>query len=472
MNHDHEPIMPTRPRGSRTRRYLLIAGLLGIAGLLMLSWHLFQQRFANFFDREQVDAAELQKLKGVDLSQSGERRPDVLTWPQYRGANRDGWSPGANFRTDWAANPPKVLWTKPCGGGYSSFAAVDGKLYTMDRVEGNERVRCLEANTGADVWIHETPVDYKSIGYPGGPRATPTIHGDTLYTVGATGRFLALKLPKQPGEKPTIEWSHDLVSEYQASVPTWGVACSPLIEGDLVIVQPGGKKGSVVAFDRITGAPRWTCESEPSGYSSPIAATLGGVRQIVAVTGKSILGTRAATGELLWKHPWETANLGNIAMPVIAGDYVFVSSGYNKGCVTLRVEGERAKPVYFRAGKVMRNHHSTSVHKDGFLFGFDDAKLTCVNLRDGNAVEDWPAEDVRNRLGKGSAVLVGDSLLCLSERGSLALTNTDPKDFQLLGRVDNVLAGGECWALPAVANGKIYLRDAGKIVCLDASIAK
>lgn len=464
--------MPTRPPGSRTRRYLLIAGLLGLAGLLMLSWYLFQQRFPNFFDREQADSGELQLLKDVDLSQSGERRPDVQTWPQFRGALRDGWSPGANFRTDWTANPPKVAWSKPCGGGYSSFAVVDGKLYTMDRVEGNERVRCLDANTGADVWIHETPVDYKTVSYPGGPRATPTIHGDMLYSVGATGEFQALKLTANSKEKPPLAWRHDLVAEYQATVPTWGVACSPLVEGDLVIVQPGGKKGSVVAFDRITGEPRWTCESEPSGYSSPIAATLGGVRQIVAVTGKSILGIRPATGEVLWKHPWETANLGNIAMPVIAGDYVFVSSGYHKGCVALRIEGDKAKVVFFAPGKLMRNHHSTSVHKDGFLYGFDEDKLVCIDLRNGKAVEDWPTEDIRNRMGKGSVTLVGDSLLILTERGSLALANTDPKDFRLHGRVVGTLSGAECWALPAVVNGKIYLRDASKIVCMDATIPK
>ena len=465
---------PRHPRGSRARRYLLICGLLALAGLLFFSWYVFRTQFPNFFDREQVDAAELEKFKVVDLSRGQERGDEPKDWPQFRGANRDGWSPGTNFRTDWNANPPKLLWSKPCGGGYSSFAAVDGKLYTMDREGANERIRCLNSTKGDDLWTHEYAADYEPLkmGYAGGPRATPTIHRDMLYAVGATGRFYALKLPKNPADKATVAWQHDLIGDYAANVPQWGVACSPLVEDDLVIVQPGGKKGSVVAFDRLSGEQRWTCESEPSGYSSPIAATLGGVRQIVAVTGKSILGIRAATGELLWKHPWETQNLGNIAMPVIAGDYVFVSSGYNKGCVTLRIEGETAKVVYFRPGKLMRNHHSTCVHKDGFLFGFDEIKLSCVNLRDGTAVEDWPTDDVHKRLGKGSVTLVGDSLLCLSERGTLMLTNTDPKEFQLLGRLDNVLAGSECWAMPAVVNGKIYLRDATKIVCLDASAQK
>ena len=466
--------MTRRPPGSRTRRYLLILGLLVLAGLLMFSWWAFRTNFPNFFDREEVDAAEIQTLKDVNLARPATPSGESTNWPQFRGANRDGWSPGTNFRTNWDESPPQVLWTKPCGGGYSSFAAVGSNLYTMDREGENERIRCLDANSGSEIWTHEYLADYSAfrMGFAGGPRATPTVHEDWLYSVGATGRMLALKLPKTTTEKPTVAWQHDLIAEYQAALPSWGIACSPLVDGDLVIVQPGGKKGSVVAFDRITGKQRWTCETEPSGYSSPVVATLGGIRQIVAITGKSILGIVPGTGELLWKQAWETQYDGNIAMPVIAGDYVFASSSYGKGCTLLRVGGGGAKVVYFRPNKLMRNHHSTCVHKDGFLFGCDEKRLGCVNLRDGTPVADWPSDDVRSRLGLCSVTMVGDKLLCLSERGTLMLTNTDPTDFQLLGRLDKVLTGGECWALPVVVNGKIYLRDATNIVCLDATIPK
>ncbi len=460
----------------RTRRYLLILGLLALAGLLVLSRWLFHNRFPNFFDREQVDAGEIEKLKNENLNRT--QAAEEEGWPQFRGTNRDGWSPGTNFRTDWETNPPKVLWTKPCGAGYSSFAvAADGRLYTMDRADGAERVRCLDAATGDEEWAIKREADYSKLttGYAGGPRATPTIAGDWLYTVGATGELCAFDVSRQRNGAQ-FAWRHDLLGEYDAPTPTWGVACSPLVEGNLVILQPGGKRGSVVAFDRITGEPRWTCGTDPSGYSSPVAATLGGVRQIVAVTGKSVLGIRGETGELLWKHPWETQHHGNIAMPVVVGDYVFVSSNYGKGCALIRIAGDgaaqTAKVVYFRPNKLMRNHHSTCVHKDGFLFGFDNAELRCVNLREGTAVEDWPPDDVRNRLGKGSVTLVGDKLLCLSERGSLMLTNSDPANFRLLGRLDKVLTGSECWASPAVFDGKIYLRDATNIVCLVASIPK
>ena len=464
--------MPPRSPGSR--RYLLIIGLFVLAGLLLFIGWAFRTTFPNFFDREEVDAAEIQALQDVNLSRPTTLSGESSDWPQFRGANRDGWSSGTNFRTNWNESPPQVLWTKPCGGGYSSFAVVGANLYTMDRDGENERTRCLDANTGNDIWTHEYPADYSELKmrYAGGPRATPTVHEDWLYTVGATGQMLALKLPKTPTEKPTVAWQHDLIAEYQATLPSWGIACSPLVDGDLVIVQPGGKNGSVVAFDRITGKQRWTCETDSSGYSSPVVATLGGVRQIVAITGKSILGIVPGNGELLWKQAWETQFDGNIAMPVIAGDYVFVSSNYGKGCTLLRVASNAAKVVYFRPNKLMRNHHSTCVHKDGFLFGCDDKRLCCVNLRDGTPMSDWPSDEVRNRLGLCSVTLVGDKLLCLSERGTLMLTNTDPNEFALLGRLDKVLTGGECWALPVVVNGKIYLHDATNIVCLDATIPK
>jgi outer membrane protein assembly factor BamB len=402
----------------------------------------------------------------------------LQSWPQFRGPNRDGWSPGTNFIADWTAAPPKVLWKQPCGSGYSSLAIVGPQLYTMDRQGATERVLCLDTATGKEVWKHEYDADYSALrmGYAGGPRATPTVSNGWIYTIGATGKLLALKPGATPAEKPSIAWQHDLIEEHQATLPNWGVACSPLIEGELVIVQPGGKKGSVVAFDRITGEQRWTCESEPSGYSSPVAATLGGVRQIVAITGKSVLGILPATGAVLWKHPWETQHNGNIAMPVIAGDYIFISSDYGKGCATLRIANEgsqqSAKVVYFRPNKLMRNHHSSCVLKDGFLFGFDNSELRCVDLREGTAVEGWPADRVRSDLGKGSVILVGENLLCLSERGSLYLMNTDPKAFKLLGKMEGVLSGSECWALPVVLSGKIYLRDGSNIVCLDSSITK
>jgi outer membrane protein assembly factor BamB len=267
-------------------------------------------------------------------------------------------------------------------------------------------------------------------------------------------------------------WRKSILSEFRGKMPQWGVAGSPLIEGDWLVVQPGGRGGSVAALDKAAGETRWAAGSDPNGYSSPVAATCAGVRQIIAVMGTSILGVRAADGEVLWRHAWATSYDANIATPLVVGDYVFASSGYSKGCVLLKLEpdgsGVDAKVVYFRKGRVMKNHHSTSVHRDGFLYGFDDGELRCVDLRRGEIVEDWLARDNTGRpIRKGSLILADRHLIGLTETGTVFLAEATPDEFRFLGRVENVLSGGDCWALPVLVDGRLYLRDHAKIVCLD-----
>jgi outer membrane protein assembly factor BamB len=196
------------------------------------------------------------------------------------------------------------------------------------------------------------------------------------------------------------------------------------------------------------------------------------VRQIVAVTGKSVLGVRPTDGKVLWSYPWLTSFDGNIATPHVVGDYVFVSSGYNKGCALLRVtadgEGAKATEVYYRKNRVMRNHHSTCVHHDGFLYGFDDNELRCVDLRKGTTVPDWDARDAGNKaVVKGAVIRTDKHLVGLTQVGTLFLADLDPKEFRLRGEVKGVLEGIDCWALPVLVDGRLYLRDHEKVVCLD-----
>jgi len=439
----------------RRKRLGLIALLIAIPALAIAGWYAFQKFFPNLFDRERVNAQELSRLQAADLSRKGELATD---WPQFRGAQRDGFAPAGPMNFDWEKSPPKVKWSIPLGGGYSSFAIVGSTAYTMDRQGDSERIVALNVETGATKWTHEYPSDYSimKMGYGEGPRATPTVFEGRIYTVGATGKLLCLQLPVKDGGIPALLWEKELLAEFGATIAEWGVACSPLIEGDLVIVHPGGKKGSVAAYDRVSGALKWATGKEPNGYSSPMAATLGGVRQIVSVMGTSILGIRVTDGELHWKHPFETSFKANIAMPVIVDDYVFVSAGYNKGCVCLRVTGTAAEVVYFKPKKLMRTHHSTCVHKDGFLYGFDEDKLKCINLREGVEVEDWPPIGADRDLAKGSLILVGDHLIGLTQTGTLFCANADPKEWKLTGMIKGVLKGSQCWALPVAVNGRIY----------------
>jgi outer membrane protein assembly factor BamB len=453
-------------RPGRARTVLLIVGVLLILGIGGYSAYQ-SPRVRSWFGREAENPAEMAKLGDAKLAVAPAAAADA-GWPQWRGPTRDGRAPAGPLRTDWEANPPRQLWAADCGGGFSSLAVVGGKVYTQDLQGGNERVFCLDAASGQQLWEHAYPVDYSSMkkGYTTGPRATPTVEGNRVYAVGTVGKFVCLEAPPAAGP-PKLLWEHDLLGEFRATIPEWGVACSPLIEGELVIVQPGGKDGSVAAFDKTSGELRWKAGSNPGGYSSPVAATVGGVRVVYAFAGDALLCVRASDGELLDRYRWTTSFNGNIATPVVVDDYVFISSAYQKGCALLRAvpDGDRVKleEVYARNKRVMQNHHSTCVYKDGFLYGFDETRLKCVDFRKGVEKSDWEAEAV----GKGCLILADRHLIILTEGGDLALVEATPEEFRWLGKVRPVLKKGPTWALPVLVDGRLYLRDGEKVVCLD-----
>jgi hypothetical protein len=407
------------------------------------------------------DEEDLSRLAGVDLRVAPPTGDD---WPQWRGPDRTGIGRAPGLRTDWAKQPPEVVWKAPCGGGYASFAVVSDSVITQDYRDGQERVICFGFADGKERWKHEYSVDYNGMdrAYAKGPRATPTVHDGRIYTVGATGQFLCLEVA---GDKPQVAWQHDLIAEFGAKLPRWGIASSPLIEGEFVVVQPGGAKGTVAAFNRKTGTLVWAALSEETGYSSPMAATLSGVRQIVGVTGSRLVGLRVNDGRLLWSFDFPTQFNGNIATPIIAGDTVFISADYGTGCALVKITGDtagqEAKPV-FRKKRLMRTHHMTCVLRDGFVYGCDDQRgdLTCLDLQHPSE-PNWSTQ----RVGKGSIILAEGHLIVLSQDGTLSLVEATPGAFRPKGKLE-VLAGGDCWALPALSRGRLFVRDHEKVVCL------
>jgi outer membrane protein assembly factor BamB len=456
-------------RPGRARTVLLVAGVLLTLGVG--AYALYKSpRVRSWFGRDADNPAEIAKLRDAKLTVAPAAAADV-GWPQWRGPMRDGRAPAGPLRTDWETNAPKPLWSAECGGGFSSLAVVGGRVYTQDRPDDQkERVLCIDVATGEKLWEHAYPADYSAMkkGYANGPRATPTVDAGRVYAVGAAGKFLCLEAPSAAGP-PKLLWEHDLLGEFRASSPDWGVACSPLIEGDLVIVQPGGKDGTVAAFDKVSGELRWKAGSNPGSYSSPVAATVGEMRVVYALTGNALLAVRAADGSMLSKYDWATPTsfVGNIATPVAVDDYVFVSSAYQKGCALLRAvpDGDRLKfeEVYARNRRVMQNHHSTCVYADGYLYGFDEDRLKCVDLRRGQEKDDWEAV----RFGKGCLILAHRHLIILTEGGDLALVEATPEEFRLIARVPSGLGKGQTWALPVLVDGRLYLRDGEKVVCLD-----
>jgi outer membrane protein assembly factor BamB len=384
---------------------------------------------------DEENSAELQKLRSAPLASAREPVP-AGEWPQWRGPRRDGISDETGLRTDWKATPPQIVWKRPLGGGYSSIAISGGRLYTMDKKGKEERVLCLDPATGNEIWVHHYPANYGGLSYPTGPRATPSVSQGRVYTVGAAGVMLCLDATPPDG-KVRVFWEHDLISEFAAHLASWGVACSPLVVTDAVWVQPGGEKGSIVAFDRQTGRVLRQALSEVSGYSSPVAATIGGIPQIICFTGVGLVGLTPSGADKLWYYPWSTANYGNIATPIVAGDYVFISSDYSTGCALLHVKPGKAEafevePVYVKRNKLMRNHHSTCVLHDDHLYGFDQGILKCVDLRRGG--EKWSGRGV----GKGCVLYADGHLIVLSEDGTLSLVEATPAGFREKGKMEKI----------------------------------
>jgi outer membrane protein assembly factor BamB len=445
----------------------VLAGIGLVSGAATVSWkkpYLLEQ----FLRSEYADQTRLEKMRMASLGeQVGVTEAD--DWPQWRGPRRDGVIRSASLRTNWQEKTPDILWRTPIGDGYSSFAVSGGLLYTMDRHGDDERVVCLNTTSGKVVWSYSyaAPYHFKR-GFATGPRATPTVCDGCVYTVGATGRFHCFEArPSTEHVEPL--WHHDFAADFNVELPDWGYACSPLCQGDLVIVQPGAKDGSVAAFDRKTGRLVWKALSDPASYSSPVAATCAGIEQIVCMTGKGAVGLRAGDGAQLWYYRWAPEDQINAATPIIAGDYVFISSAYRMGCALLELSadgagGVQAKPVYVKPNKVMRCQTSTCVLFNGFLYGFDvgPGLLKCIDIRTGQ--EKWSTR----ALSKGSLILANGHLVVLCEDGLLALVEATPDEFRVKNKL-KLFHNSQAWALPALASGRLYLRDDKELICLNVN---
>ncbi len=457
-------------RVSLARILFVAVGVLAI--LAAIAFLLYRSgKFDRWFASDAENNDELQRLREAPPSIPPPAVADA-GWPQWMGPLRDGRAPAGPLRTDWDTRPLKEVWSVPVGGGYSSMAVVGGRLYTQDREGDNERVLCLDAATGGTIWSHTYPASQAGTdrNYATGPRAAPTVEGDRVYTVGGAGKLLCLEAPAA-GNAVKVAWEHNLLEEFESQIPRWGVACSPLVDGDQVIVIAGGPNASVVAFDRATGAIRWKVGSNPAGYSSPVAATIHGVRVIFALTGDMLLCLRS-DGLMMGTYRWPTEFKGNIATPLVLEDYVFITSGYGMGCALLRVKpgGDRVtlEVVYSRRNKPLRCHHSTPVALGTHLYGFDgdgdNAVLRCLNYLDGSVSEEWGGtREIKN----GKIVLAGRHLIILSQNGELHLVEANPDEFNLIATVQTGFPGDQNWALPVLVDGRLYVRGTGKLICYD-----
>ena len=376
-------------------------------------------------------------------------------WSQWRGPNRDGISSETGFLKNWPQEGPKVLWQIPLGDGYSGIAIAQGRAYTMFAEGNNEFVICLDVSDGTEIWRFRSGAKFTEQ-RGDGPRSMPTIHGDSVFALGAEGKLYALD-----ARDGTKLWAHNFVEEFDSSIPTWGFSSSPLVEGNLLIVEAGGKdEKAIVAFDKKSGDVVWTTHTDEVGYSSPIPIDFAGVRQIIFLTSKTLLSLAPENGQIYWKYSWPEGI--NIATPIfIPDDKIFISASYDKGAVLLRMitdeDGIGVEEVW--KNRVMKNHFNSSVLQDDYLYGFDNAILTCIEVNTGE--EQW-----RQRgFGKGSLLLADGYLIILGEEGKLALVEVTPSEYKEKAHFQ--LFDDKCWTVPTLAGGRLYLRNQKEMACLD-----
>lgn len=375
-------------------------------------------------------------------------------WPNWRGPNHDGVSPESEWLWNWNQVKPKVLWRAQVGFGYSSVAVSTGKVFTMGNVKGSDQILAFDENTGRQVWRYSYPcisVDLDS--YPG-PRSTPTVAGDQVYTLSRVGHLLCLNF-----DSGRLQWSKNLQSDFKGNLPVWGYSGSPLAVGNLLIVETGNLKGgSVIALNRMTGERVWASGNDRPGYSSPVPFQYGASTGVAVFSGQSISGRLLNNGRLIWRYNWKTTDDVHAATPIIWDDKVFISSGYNSGSSLIRFGNNYARPIW--SSRYMRNRQSTSVRLESHIYGFDEGELRCMDIVNG-AVK-WRTKNY----GVGSLMLGGDKLIVQAENGVLAVVEASPWQFRELGRVQ-AFRDTKCWTQPVLANGAIYARHQGSLIAIN-----
>ena len=395
-------------------------------------------------------------------------------WPQWRGPNRDGVSGEVGLLKEWSPNGPKVLWKIPLGEGFSGISVSQGRVYTMFSKGDDEFVVCLNATDGGEIWRFRSDDNYYEGQGGNGPRATPTIDGDLLFTISAYGKLYALNAGN--GQKV---WSHDLQQKFGSEMPRWGFSTSPLVDEELLLVEVGGKgEKSIAAFNKKNGDVIWSSHKDKLGYSSPITVTVKGIRQTIFLTGTKVVSVSPTDGTIYWKYPWRTDFDINAATPIfIPPDKVFISSGYDTGAVMLQMrifvspDDDRAASVQIRENqgairieevwksRKMKNQFSSSVLHENHLYGFDNSILKCMAADTGE--EQWKSRG----FGKGTVVLADGHLIILSDRGKLRLAEATPAGY--IEKASAKVLSGLCWTVPTLATGRLYVRNETEMVCLD-----
>lgn len=440
---------------SRLSGKLRIRGLAIFVLLLVLTASLFEIRgFTGDLVPNMAWRWSSQSFVSADI-------PNTLNlqtnYAQFLGPNRNATLTNVHLQPNWEQHPPKLLWRKSVGEGWSAFAVSNRFAITQEQHGEEETVVCYDLLTGQEKWRHKDTFRYQNPMAGIGPRATPTLSQNRVYTVGAMGQLNCLDL--ETGQKI---WSRNILQDTQAEQQEWGLSCSPLILDDKVIVSPGGPNNqSLMAYHKNTGEVIWGGGNKKAGNSSPNLVTLAQTEHIVIFNNRQIAGHNPTSGKLLWQHPWPNSQY--VAQPVpIPNDRLFVSSGYGVGCQLIQIEknaqGDFSATTLWKNNR-LKAKFTNVVYKDGHIYGLDDGILVCLDAETGT--RKWK----RGRYGHGQLILVDDLLLIQSEHGDVVLVDATPEGHN--ERANLPALGSRTWNNPTFAAPYLLVRNDQEAACYE-----
>ncbi len=384
-------------------------------------------------------------------------------WPQWRGSDRDAKSKETGLLQEWPEGGPPLAWsTEGLGIGYSSVAIASGKIFTLGDLEDGCYAIALKESDGSPVWKTRIGEAGGHRGYPG-PRSTPTVDGGQVFVLNQQGDLACLNASN--GEKL---WSVNLEQDFGGKMMSgWRYSESPLVDGNRVVVTPGGKHGTVLALDHASGEKIWQTGdwTDTAGYSSVIIATIHGTRQYIQLTGDSVAGIEPDTGKVLWRAERQ-GKTAVVATPVLQDDIVFVTSSYGVGCNAFRISksGDNWTTEELYANQNIANHHGGVVLLDGYVFGSSGGTFRCLDIKTGELAFN------ERSIGKGATAFADGHFYLRSEKGPIALIKATTEGMIQTGSFDQPQRSDtQAWAHPVIAGGKLYLRDQNVLLCYDVS---
>lgn len=377
-------------------------------------------------------------------------------WPGFRGSTRDSIVRGVKIKTDWSASPPVQVWRRPVGPGWSSFAVNGDLMYTQEQRGDNEVVACYKASTGKPVWTHSDKARFFESNAGAGPRATPTLAGDRVYSFGATGILNVLD-----ARNGSVVWTRNVAAETNTKIPFWGFSSSPLVLGDVVIVAAAGQ---LVAYEAANGNRRWVGPAGGGSYSSPHLVTINGVAQVLLTSDGELTSVAVADGKQLWQHAW-AAN--TIVQPALMSDGNVLVTSQEAGIRRIALaqhSGAWTIQERWTSNGLKPYFNDFVIHK-GHAFGFDGRILSCVDLNDGQ--RKWKG----GRYGNGQLVLLSDQdlLLVLSEEGELALVQATADQFTEVAKFTAIQ--GKTWNHPVLVGDLLLVRNAEEMAAFRLPLA-